>query len=155
MDKKGLEAAFGGSLVAAGFKKKGSAWYRQAEDALQIVDLQRSSYGPQFFVNLCCVPSGMAVEGMPTPKEHKCPVRIRLTAAFPKDHADIESVFDLDSHAFSDEVRAERLRELASHSVLSFMTHMRSSSALREAISIGAFKGGAVNLAARQHLGLD
>ena len=154
MDKKGLESALGAGLVSHGFKKKGSSWYREAEGALQVVDLQKSSYGLQFYLNLCCVPAGMAVDGMPTPKEHKCPIRIRLTAAFQEHRASIEETFDLERASLSEPQRQEAVARMAREWILPFFDHMKSACELRQAIKQGAFEWGAINLAAQRHLGL-
>ena len=97
MEKKALELALGGHLCPRGFKKKETAWYCKSAGMLQIVELQKSSFGLQFYLNLCWVPDGMEVEGMPTPNAHKCPIRIRLTALFPEQRDEIEKVFDLET----------------------------------------------------------
>jgi hypothetical protein len=154
MDKKGLESALGDGLVAHGFKKKASSWYRQVEGALQVVDLQKSSYGLQFYLNLCCVPVGMEVEGMPTPKEHKCPVRIRLTSAFPDRREKLKEALDLERTSLSDAQRQDEVTKMVSESILPFLNHMTDADALRQAIAQGRLKLGAVNLAAQNHLGL-
>lgn len=152
MDKKALESALGAYLVEEGFRKKASSWYRQAEEALQVVDLQKSTYGLQFYLNLCCVPSGMDVEGMPTPKEHKCPIRIRLTAAFPEQRDEIEEIFDLERTSITDLTRKQRIARLMREKVLPFLDHMKNTVSLRRAIEQGMFTRGAVNLAAQKHL---
>ena len=97
MEKKVLEALFERSLVVAGFRKKGSCWYRQLSDILQLIDLQKSSYGKQFYINIACVPRGMQPEGMPFPQEHKCPIRIRLTSAFPAQRERVDKSLDLEN----------------------------------------------------------
>lgn len=154
MDKRALESVLGSQLAAQGFRKKASSWYRQADEALQVVDLQKSAYGLQFFLNLCCVPAGMDVEGMPTPKEHKCPIRIRLTSAFPERREQIEEALDLERTNLDDAQRQDAVARLTSELVLPFVNHMKDAATLRQAIGEGIFKRGAVNLAAQKYLGL-
>jgi hypothetical protein len=154
MDKNSLESVVDVLLRAQRFKKKASTWYRQAEGALQVVDLQKSSYGMQFYVNLCCVPAGMEVEGMPTPKEHKCPIRIRLTSAFPDQEKEIDKTFDLEANDISDMVRAERVARYINELALPFVAYTKDAFSLREAIVEGRFKGAGINLAAKRHLGI-
>lgn len=108
----------------------------------------------QFYVNLCCVPVGMEVEGMPTPKEHKCPIRVRLTSAFPEQKEEIEKAFDLEASSISQSDRAEQVARLANDLVLPFMACMKDAPSLRQAIEQGRFKNAWVNLAARRHLGI-
>lgn len=154
MDKKTLETAFGAQLGVHGFKKKASSWYRPGEEVLQMVNLQRSLYGCQYYVNLCFVPVGMDVEGMPTPKMHKCPIQIRLTEAFPEQKVEIESVFDLESSRISEAERKERIVGFTHELILPFLDCMMGLSALRHAIGQREFKGASINLAARRHLGV-
>ncbi|MBL9179824.1 MAG: DUF4304 domain-containing protein [Verrucomicrobiaceae bacterium] len=154
MDKKTLESALAAPLVAHGFQKKASSWYRQADETLQVVDLQKSAYGLQFYLNLCCVPAGMEVEGMPTPKEHKCPIRIRLTSAFPERREQIEEALDLERTSLDDAQRQDAVARLTSELILPFVNHMKDAATLRQAIGEGIFKRGAVNLAAQKHLGV-
>jgi hypothetical protein len=155
MNKKSLESLLDAQLITQGFRKKASSWYRQAEGALQVVDLQKSSYGMQFYVNLCCVPIGMEVEGMPTPKEHKCPVRIRLTSAFPDQREKIEKVFDLDAVNIPDSEREEWVVSFAREFILPFLDYMKDAPSLRRAIEQGRFKQAWVNLTAQKHLGVS
>jgi len=155
MDKKSLETAFNKELVPHGFKKKASSWYRQVNGMLQVVDLQKSNYGLQFFLNLCCVPKGMNVDGMPTPKEHKCPIRIRLTAAYSEQRVQIEEALDLERTALDDPIRQEALTRITNELVLPFCNNMNSLDMLRRAVELGLFKRGAVNGAAQSHLSLS
>ena len=149
-----MECAFGGQLSIEGFKKKSSSWYRHAAGVLQLVNLQRSSFGMQFYVNLCFVPDGMEVEGMPTPKEHKCPIRIRLTSAFPEQREMIETLFDLEGSNIGDAERLEKLARLTSELILPFLASARDLPSLRQTLTKGAFDKGLVEVAARRHLGV-
>ena len=155
MDKKSLETVLNNKLVPNGFKKKASAWYRQVNGMLQVVDLQKSAYGLQFFLNLCCVPAGMEVEGMPTPKEHKCPIRIRLTAAYPEQRTQIEESLDLERTGLADSMRQAALGGILEELVLPFCNNFTSVEVLRDAIQRGLFKRGAINGAAQGHLNLN
>jgi len=154
MDKKSLESLVGNELQAAGFKKKGSSWYFQSAGGLLVLDLQKSKYGAQFYVNLCCVPAGMNVQGMPTPKEHKCPIRIRLASAFPKKEREIEETFDLEDASLQDSARAGRITSLVYNLVLPFFENMKSLASLKDAIKKGVFDSGMVDLEVKRHLGV-
>lgn len=153
--KKALEAVFDRILRSANFTRKGTAWYRQAHGALQLLDLQKSSYGAQFYVNLCCVPNGMDVEGMPMPKEHKCPVGIRLSAAFSDRAKEIEDLLNLENQEINDAQRSEKLAVVLATLALPFFEQMRDAAALKMAIEKGAFQRGRINLKARNYLRID
>ena len=155
MDKKSLETAFNKELVPHGFKKKASSWYRQTIGALQVVDLQKSAYGGQFYVNLCFVPDGMAVDGMPTPKEYKCPLRIRLDSVFPENSKQLEELFDLEGQSLSETSRTKGVQDVLIRMVIPFLDQLREPNDLRQGIIQGMFSRGLVNLAAQKHFGID
>ena len=154
MNKKSLESVLGDQLSTFGFKKKGSTWYCHREGSLQVVDLQKSSYGMQFFVNLSCVPAGMEIEGMPTPKENKCPIRVRLTSVFPEQKEDIEKVFDLEFSSISELDRIAQVCRIVNDLIFPFMACMNDASSIRQAIEQHIIKVAWINLAAQRHLGV-
>jgi Domain of unknown function (DUF4304) len=154
MNKAALEAALGDVLQPIGFKKKGGAWYRSSSEVLQGVELQKSSYGGQFFVNLFFVPEGHLVDGMPTPKEHKCPIRIRLSAALSDRGGRVDELFDLERSALGDSDRAIGIRELLQKDLLPWLAELQSTEGLKAGIVRGDFKRGAVNLAVQRLLGI-
>ena len=144
-----------GVLSQQGFKKKGATWYRQAAGTLQAVDLQKSAYGGQFYVNLCFVPEGMEVDGMPFPKVHKCPIWIRIDSAFADSQRQLEELFDLEQQVVAEATRTIGIQDMLIRLVVPFFDQLRESNDLRQAIENGVFKGGSVNLAARRHLGIE
>jgi hypothetical protein len=155
MNKKGLETVIDGVLSQQGFKKRGSTWYRQNAGTLQAVDLQKSAYGGQFYVNLCFAPEGMSVEGMPFPKVHKCPVWIRIGSAFADHRSQCEELFDLEQQGVAEAERTIGIQQILIQLVVPFFNQLRESNDLKLAIENGTFKGGAVTLAARKHLGIE
>jgi hypothetical protein len=154
MDADELRKLVNASLLKSGFKRKASSWYKKTDDVVLVFNLQRSSYDPVFYVNLACAPLDMEIEGMPTPKEHHCPIRIRLDAASPEDKADIRKTFDLETDV-SDEERFSFVRRLISDRALAFMEHLGHRDTLRDAIATGLLRGGLVTIAAKRHLGLE
>ncbi len=154
INKKTFESTFGVPLVVNGFKRKASSWYRQAEGVLQVVNLQRSAYGAQYYVNLCCVPVGMEVDGMPMPKVHNCPIQIRLTEAFPDRKGEIENVFDLETTSLNAAEPKEQLARFAQELIFPFLANAKDVPSLRHAIEHGRFEGGSANIAARRQLGV-
>ncbi len=154
MNKKNLESVISDSLQLGDFRKKGMTWYRQRKESLQVLNLQKSSYGDQYYLNLCFVPTGMEVEGLPTPKEHKCPIRIRLTSIFDKDFkSEVESLLDLERESASDVIREIGIRDLCKSQVIPFLDEIEKVG-LKNAIVQGRFANGAVTLAAKRFMGI-
>jgi len=154
MDTKTLETLFAQALKAQGFKKKRRNWYRQAKDVLQVVNLQKSDWGPQFWLNLALVPEGMTVEGMPQPPHYKCPIRIRLGSAYPDKRAVIDTLLDLEDVGLSDEQRTEGIEKMFHEMVLPFMDRLQTIDDLKRAIDDGTLRRSALDLVAKKHLGL-
>ncbi|MER8409355.1 DUF4304 domain-containing protein [Mesorhizobium sp. M1307] len=155
MDKKGLESLLNRDLASKGFSKKYSSWYRRETGALQVVDLQKSNFGLKFYLNLCCVPDGMIIDGLPTPKEHKCPIRIRLDSAFPQHQRKIQTVLDLEGTTLTDRERDSSMSEIVSTLVLPFLENMKDATSIKRSIETGILDDGMVYLSAKKFLGIE
>lgn len=121
---------------------------------LQIVDLQKSNFGDKFYVNVCGVPAGMPVDGLPMPKEHQCPIRIRLSSALPEHRSIVEAAFDLESDLFDDGRREEVIQDVVARLMLPFLAKWDGINSLALAIKEGAFDSGLVSKYALEHLGI-
>jgi hypothetical protein len=149
MQKKDLESIFHSILSDRGFTKKTGSWYRKTAEALLIVNLQKSSFGNQYYLNLACVPLALSLPDEPYPKENKCPIRIRLSSAFPEKKAEIESLLDLECMALADAERREKIQMLVEDMLLPFMSQMETKDALISAFNAGKFRRAMVYKAAQ------
>jgi hypothetical protein len=71
-----LRLALNEALGVAGFSRKGDSWYRQNAEILEIVNLQKSQYGNQHYLNYAL---WLKALGEPAfPKEEKCHIRMRV-----------------------------------------------------------------------------
>ncbi len=95
-----LEAVLAGILRQHQFKKKGSSWYRATDWSVAVVNLQKSNWGAQYYVNLGV--SLTAFGGDRFPKEHHCHVRTRLDA-LRGDNEGIKLALDLEQSLTPDE----------------------------------------------------
>jgi hypothetical protein len=155
MDKKELESLLNRYLLNYRFNKKSTSWYRQEKGALQVVNLQKSNFGLQFYVNICFVPDGMEIDGMPRPKEHKCPIRIRLDDAFPQRQNKIKATFDLEDTSLSDRERDANVSEIVSTLILPFLENMKDAPSIKNSIESGLLDRGMVYLSAKRFLGIN
>lgn len=154
MTKEDLKRTVILALSGPGFKRKGWSWYFSSADNIVAIDLQKSNYSQKYYVNMCCAPLGMNIEGMPTPKEHKFPIRIRADGAFPSLEGEIGKIFDLEDDTWRDEQRSERITELITDYIAPFALRIGDISGLKGAIAEGIFERGLVTIAAKEHLGL-
>ena len=63
-------------LVDRGFSRAGSTFYKDLDELTAVVNLQRSQFGPQYYVNLAWYDPKLL--GTIRPKEHHCHVRLRI-----------------------------------------------------------------------------
>ena len=81
---------------ASGFVKKSGSWYRRSAETIVVLNLQKSQYGPQYYVNAALWLLPLGEEQFP--KEHKCHVRTRLDNLVPRDRERrVAELFDLEA----------------------------------------------------------
>lgn len=104
--------ALDSSLAEVGFAraKRARIWRLTGPEVLQVVDLQRSSYGPKFYLNI-----GFWIRSedpsVTAPKSHTCHVVARLADFCPDKEREIAGLLTLDAGEYSP---AQREHELAS-----------------------------------------
>ena len=152
MEGKQVELILTEFLKPRGFRKNAQTWYRKTAAGLQLLNLQRSSHGAQYYVNLAFVPEGMPSDS--PPKEHRCPVRIRLTSAMPESaRPQTELLFDLEQTAVADHDREAGIGKLLDDAVMPFLDDV-ARMGLKASIAQGMFKRGMVDGDAEQFLRL-
>lgn len=107
MSRNVIQTTFDDFMKGAGFSKKSGSWYRTTDDVITVVQLQKSQYGLQYYVNIALWlrPLGEAT----APKEQVCHVRTRLSGLVGNEEGQLEALLDLDV-PMPDGERAEKLR---------------------------------------------
>jgi hypothetical protein len=81
---------------AASCEKKSGSWYRRSAETIFVLNLQKSQYGLQYYINV-----GLwllALEPAEAPKEHHCPIRTRLdNLVSPAEQARLTTLLDLET----------------------------------------------------------
>ncbi|TQJ33450.1 uncharacterized protein DUF4304 [Arthrobacter sp. SLBN-122] len=52
MSRNVIQTTFDGLMESAGFSKTSGSWYRITDDVITVVELQKSQYGLQYYVNI-------------------------------------------------------------------------------------------------------
>ncbi|MBZ2190600.1 DUF4304 domain-containing protein [Alcanivorax sp. JB21] len=135
-DSKLVKEALGAPLKEAGFKKKSDSWCWSDNEVVLLVNIQKSQYGGQYYVN-----GGVAVKTLGEaefPKEHHCHIRFRLTAVVSdEERKEIESVFDLENESLSDQKRKEEISRLVKDVALPILQGCSSESSMAETVKSG------------------
>ncbi|MDB0572943.1 DUF4304 domain-containing protein [Ralstonia solanacearum] len=137
IDSKIIKMALGAPLIEAGFKKKSDSWYFGNDEVVLLVNIQKSQYGDQYYVN--CGISVRSLGGVEFPKEQNCHIRFRLTAIFPEEkRKEFEALFDLESELFSDHQRSEEISRIVKNIVLPILQRCSYREGIVEAVRSGA-----------------
>jgi hypothetical protein len=135
-DLRLVKEALGTPLKEAGFKKKSDSWYWQSDEVVLLVNLQKSQYGDQYYVN-----EGVALKALGSgdfPKEHQCHIRFRLTAVASDDETKrIEAAFDLEDTSLPDRQREEEISRLVRDVALPILQGCSSEIGIAETLKSG------------------
>ncbi len=135
-DSKLVKEALGAPLKEAGFKKKSDNWYWSNDEVVLLVNLQKSQYGDQYYVN-----GGVALKSLGSadfPKEHHCHIRFRLEDAMSAEKEKyVQSVFDLENDSFSDQQRKKEISRLVEDVALPILKGCSSESGIAETVKSG------------------
>ena len=147
-----LTETFDAVLKPAGFKRKSDTWYSSRHDTVLILNLQKSTFGQQYYVNL-----GVWLKALgenETPKENHCHVRCRWKATMPDvDAAELERLLDLADGSMSAAERVSRISELLNGHVLPFFAQVASLDGLRTALGSKSCRIHYVTRTAKELLG--
>lgn len=137
------------TLHALGFKRKGTLWTRSANDVYQSVEMQKSQFGEQYYINLGV---WLTALGSPqNPRDKDMHIRLRADSLF--DAAACERwVRNLDFE--QDVAHDDRERELSAmmRDVVALLIAWDSEANLREAMNAGDLSDAFVQAAARTAL---
>lgn len=78
-----IKAAVAKFCHAHGFTRRSNSWYLRQQETIVVLDLQRSQYGPQYYMNVAL--SLLPLGEVDAPGENQCQVRTRLSNVFPAD----------------------------------------------------------------------
>ncbi len=143
-DLKLLIEALSEPLKKAGFKKRSDSWYWSNDEVVLLINLQKSQYGDQYYVN-----GGVALKllgAVEFPKEHHCHIRFRLTGVVSEEEKkEIVSVFDLENESLSNQHRKEEASRLIKDIALPILQGCLSKSGIVETVKSGRFANAMVH----------
>ncbi|MBA3734959.1 MAG: DUF4304 domain-containing protein [Actinobacteria bacterium] len=125
----------------AGLEKKSGAWYRGGDEVIAVVDLQKSQYGPQYYLNL-----GFwlrELEGERYPKGSECHILLRLETLVPQERHRIVHLLDMEEDV-PDEQRIEELVALLTDRVLPVIERAGTVAGLRALVDDGTLASAAI-----------
>lgn len=128
-ERNAIQTIFDEFAKAAGCSKKSGSWYLRSPETIVVLNLQKSQYGLQYYVNVALWLR--ALGEMDAPKENKCQIRTRLTRLVPADlEKRLTALLDLDSD-LDEASRHEELLGLLRERLLPLMEASSSLQSLR------------------------
>src|ERR1700683_2441378 len=147
-----VEKAIDDLLSKAGFKRKGKVWYVDNAETFSLLELQKSNYGDQYYINLAVFVKKLGSN--PFPKEHQCHVRGRLTSLL-KDKSDAEKSLDLENVSIPMEKRIASVSSMIKDIALPLLSEMRSMGGIKRLLIENKLEEFLVSLKLKKLLGID
>jgi len=124
-----------------GFRKgRASTWYLDQQDCIFVINLQRSRFGPQYYINLGAYYKEYGDEGRP--KEECCHVRTRLDSLT---NHDIARALNLDDQSIEDSYRISWISECVNTTMMDYFESINSLHKVKHLIKCGELKNSFVH----------
>jgi hypothetical protein len=131
-----LQTTFDERATGGGFMKRSGSWYRRQEDTIAVLQLQKSQYGDQYFVNVALWLLSLA--DAEHPKEQTCHLRSRLSRLLPDEETKLSALLDLES-SMPDDDRSAGLGEILVTRLLPLLDLCSTMGGIRSLPGLGAF----------------
>jgi len=146
-----IQDALSDVLTQSGFRQRGDAWYRDVPVGMLVVELQKSEWGEQYYVNL-----GVYVRKLGQarrPKPFQCHLNTRAEVIDLSQQERWKELLDLETEVAPGR-RQQDLKTLITSEMIPFLDSLSTEDGLRSAYSRGELSHAAVTLALKQHLGV-
>lgn len=131
---KRLERQISEELHPIAFKKQGKTWRHDADECVCLLNLQKSQWGAQFYINLGVFVRRLEPQ-VANPKEHQCHLRVRLTDLVP-DNAEFEQYLNFENE-ISEEQRIEEIMRSIRNYAVPWLKSVETVDGIRKAVVTG------------------
>lgn len=150
IDKKSLKKAIAEPLERAHFLKRGQSWYLEGRDATVVLNLQKSDWADDYFINVGIWLNSLGESRYPDAND--CHLSFRLEGLF---RAEQQLIRDGASLERGDAGMVEDLANFIGAQVVPFLQECTHLGTLRTFLASGRFKSGFIRKDARQALGTE
>lgn len=140
-ERNEIQRAFDAFGKSEGMVKRSGSWYRTGDEVIGVMNLQKSQYGPRYYINV-----GywlQAIEEAKFPPDEQCHILIRLDALIADRGEEVKALLDFDSE-ISGEERTQRLGDLLNSRLRPALEQGSSVDGLQKLRSEGLLKGAAI-----------
>jgi hypothetical protein len=135
-----IQEAFVEAVKGGGFHEYAGSWYLDGAEATLVVNLQKSTYGDQYYVNLAVWDKSLGE--VKFPKEHKCHVRLRLGSLV---GGDAVRCFDGEDQSLDNATRRVLIKAVMEQHAIPLLKPCVTRDGIKRRIAEGAFKKGFVH----------
>ena len=155
MTPRELSESIHAVLKPAGFRRTGENWRRTSADTHQVVNLQKSEFDEQRFLNIGFWIRSLG-PGVSAPRESKCHVRVRgdRIADNSRSEWNLHSVLALSEARLADDERLSLLRDYLEQDLLPFCDTAETLLGLAQLAAQSVLSAAFVHKDARPLLGL-
>ncbi|MDP1734048.1 MAG: DUF4304 domain-containing protein [Sulfuritalea sp.] len=140
-------------MKAHGFRKSGPTWHRDCDRMIQVLNIQKSQWGDQFYINLGIYLKDLGSEVRPT--EYRCHVRCRVEQLLDgEDFSNFNRLLNFDELAPLAS-RYKELRSLVAQSALAWLDTNSTKDALAITLKRGGTKGFFIMVGVAECLGIE
>lgn len=113
-----IEDIFKITLKKYNFRKKKRTWYRNFEEITQVINLQKSTFGDNYYINLALWFNTLGDNK--SPPDNLCHLRVRLSSIV-EDRKELEKWLDFDLVDINEKERETRILEYLENYIIPFM----------------------------------
>lgn len=134
------------------FRKSGPTWHRDQQELIQVVNIQKSQWGDQFYINLGIYLKKLGTETRPT--HYRCHIRFRIDFLLAKeDLPTLNCLLNFDE-PIPLVARYSELRQLIAQSALAWLDAHTTQEALAHTLRHDSAWRPRTDVAACEHLGI-
>jgi Domain of unknown function (DUF4304) len=137
-------------LKANGFRKRRRTWWLAQSDTILVINLQKSEWGPNFYINLGVYLRALGTEE--TPPEYRCHLRTRADRLVDGPSVFVDAL-NLESGLSADD-RRRILGEVLESSALPWLRARSSEESARHSLLAERSPTGLIMKSALEHLGI-
>jgi hypothetical protein len=147
-----LAQAIAPVMKQAGFKKKGQSWRFATLETIAVLNLQKSQWGPDYYINLGVLIR--ALDPHPQPDVFSCPLHIRVESLLPE-LATARELFDFSNSKYETDQGYLEMAEVVGVYALPLLKQCGSLDGIRDAVQAHPRLGTQAWKAAIDFLGID
>ena len=130
-----IKLAVAETLKSADFQRGSNTWYRGLEETVLVVNVQKSNFGEQYYLNL-----GVFVKGLPVnlggklpPKENQCHIRLRIEALKRDEEHQLKQFLNREDKSIGTTDRKRGIETAIARIALPFLLQCSTRAGIKEA----------------------